>query len=58
MMTFIMLTLSITVAMLLSGLLGFLVMTNARVMKWYMNYIVKMMSRMEQTVDDQENNGL
>ena len=58
MMTFIIMTLSFTVAILLSAVLSFIVMTHPKVMKWYMNYVFKMVSRMEQIVDDQENNGL
>ena len=58
MLTFVMMTLSFTVAILLSMGLSFMVMTNKKVMKWYMNYIVKMMSNMDQIVDDQMDKGL
>lgn len=58
MATFIMMTLSFTVAILLSMGLSFMIMTHPKVMKWYVNYIVKVMSRMEQFVDDQTDKGL
>lgn len=58
MLTFVMMTLSFTVAILLSIGLSFMIMTNKKVMKWYMNYIVKMVSNMDQLVDDQMDNGL
>ena len=58
MMNFVLLTLSIMVAILLASVLAFVVMLNTKVMKWYMNYIVKMMSRMEELVDDQMYKGL
>jgi ABC-type amino acid transport system permease subunit len=58
MMTFIIMTLSFTVAILLSAVLSFMLMTHPKVMKWYMNYIIKIMSRMDQFVDDQTYKGL
>lgn len=58
MATFIMMTLSFTVAILLSMGLSFMIMTHPKVMRWYVNYIVKVMSRMEQFVDDQTDKGL
>lgn len=53
MMAFVLMTLSITVAILLSVGLSFMIMTNKKVMKWYVNYVFKMVSRMDQIVDDQ-----
>ena len=58
MMAFVLMTLSFTVAILLSIGLSFMVMTNKKVMKWYMNYIFKMVSDMDQIVDDQMDKGL
>jgi len=58
MMAFVLMTLSFTVAILLSIGLSFMIMTNKKVMKWYMNYIFKMVSDMDQIVDDQMDKGL
>lgn len=52
MMAFIILTLSFTVAILLSGVVGFLLITQPNVMKWYMNYMLKIMNNMEEAADD------
>ena len=53
MMTFIIMTLSFTVAILLASVVGFLLITQPKVMKWYMNYMLKIMNNMESIADDE-----
>ena len=43
MMAFVLMTISITVAILLAGVIGCVVMLNPKVMKMYMNYVMKHM---------------
>lgn len=54
MMDFIMMTISFTVAILLASGLGFLIMTNQKVMKWYMNYFAKTMNKFDNALDELE----
>ena len=52
MMTFISMTISFTVAILLSAVLGFIIITRPTVMKWYIKYVVKTMSKMEEVMEE------
>lgn len=52
MMTFIIMTISFTVAILLSAVLGFIILAQPTVMKWYIKYIVKTMSKMEEVMEE------
>lgn len=54
MMDFIMMTVSIIVAILVSSALGFLLMTNEKALKWFMNYFVKSMENFDNSLDDLE----
>lgn len=52
MMEFIMMTLSFTVGILLAMVLGFMVMLNPKVMKWYMKFVMKSMKDMEKVAEE------
>ena len=58
MMTFIMLTVSTTVAILLAMGVSFIVMTNPKVVKWYTRYICKTMKQMESDFEEDQSKGL
>lgn len=51
MMTFIMMTLSITIGLLLAMGLATMIMLHPKVMKWYMNYVIKSMNRFDYFID-------
>lgn len=52
MMEFIMMTASTTLAIFLASALGFLIMTNKKVMKWYMKYVMKSMNEFEHSLEN------
>lgn len=54
MMDFIVLTVSFTVAILLASVVGFMIMTNPKVMKFYMNYMFKRMNEVEHSLDEEQ----
>jgi ABC-type arginine/histidine transport system permease subunit len=51
MMAFVMMTLSITVGLLLAMGLATMIMLHPKVMKWYMNYVIKSMNRFDNFID-------
>lgn len=51
MMAFVMMTLSITVGLLLAMGLATMIMLHPKVMKWYMNYVIKSMNRFDDFID-------
>ena len=58
MMTFIVMTLSITVGLLLAMGLATMIMLHPKVMKWYMNYVMKSMGHFNDLVFDEDDKGL
>lgn len=54
MMTFIMMTLSITIGLLLAMGLATMIMLHPKVMKWYMNYVLKSMNRFDSLFEEKE----
>jgi hypothetical protein len=58
MMDFITMTISFTVAILLAMGLATCIMMQPRVMKWYMNYVMKSMNRFDDLLDEQKDNEL
>ena len=58
MMDFVTLTLSFTLGLMLAIGLSTMIMMNPKVMKWYMNCMLKSMNDFDELLDDQKGKGL
>lgn len=58
MMEFVTLTLSFTLGLMLAIGLSTMIMMNPKVMKWYMNYMLKSVNNFDELLDNQKGNEL